>query len=331
MEAIGISILICTYNGENRLPKTLEAISQIFFKGKWEVLIVDNASNDKTTELVEKFFVRFPCIEGRLIKEVTPGLSYARRAGWRNAKYSIVLFCDDDNWLTKDYLSVGFEVFQKSNAIGVLGGKGIPVSDSTFPAWFKEFSHSYAVGSNQKESGKQPFGSAHYGAGCFFLKDALLKIDLMEFQFLLTDRKGTTLVSGGDVELCFLVQLLGYELWFEERLEFYHEIVESRLKWPYYLKLKKGIASSFPLLYSYKGLFEGTNHTFQLALLIIQKFWTAIKGYLLCQYRARFQPSLRNEVQLIESQIKIQGFFKNFRSTLSHFAYLKKTINNLKT
>ncbi|HAH35038.1 MAG TPA: hypothetical protein DCL81_00305, partial [Algoriphagus sp.] len=106
--------------------------------------------------------------QGKVVFEPNAGLTHARQKGWRTANYDIVLFCDDDNWLCSDYLTVGYSIFKSHSKVGILGGCGEPVSEVQFPDWFAEFSHSYAVGNNGKTSGKLEKGAAHYGAGCFF-------------------------------------------------------------------------------------------------------------------------------------------------------------------
>ena len=51
----GISVVICTYNGVKRLQPTLEAIfsQEVAPDIPWELIIVDNASTDKTAEFCE--------------------------------------------------------------------------------------------------------------------------------------------------------------------------------------------------------------------------------------------------------------------------------------
>jgi glycosyltransferase involved in cell wall biosynthesis len=44
----GISIIICTYNGKQKLEETLLAILKLEATFSWELLIVDNASTDDT-------------------------------------------------------------------------------------------------------------------------------------------------------------------------------------------------------------------------------------------------------------------------------------------
>lgn len=254
----GVSIVICTYNGKPRLEKTLtHALGQIT-SIPFEVLLVDNASSDGTADYVHNFSkLRDHNSIIRIISEKEPGLSSARIRGIKESRFSLILFCDDDNWLAPDYLEIGKNIFDSHPKLGVLGGEGIAEFESSKPDWFDQYSHSFAVGDLGMKSGILPRGSAVYGAGCFFRKSALDKLLKMGWSSILSDRKGNTLSSGGDVELCYAIQLMDYSVGFENRLKFRHFLEEKRMNWEYYIKLKEGIASSFPLLDIYRYLLNG--------------------------------------------------------------------------
>ena len=51
---LGISIVICTHNGKNRLELVLEHISRLHIPDNilWEVVVVDNASTDNTSNWI---------------------------------------------------------------------------------------------------------------------------------------------------------------------------------------------------------------------------------------------------------------------------------------
>jgi hypothetical protein len=103
----GVSVVLCCYNSVGRLPETLRHLSmQRLPSGcQWEVLLVDNASQDDTafvaSGLWEDLGRPAPL---RIVHEPIPGLSSARNAGIRNACYEYVILCDDDNWLAPDNL-----------------------------------------------------------------------------------------------------------------------------------------------------------------------------------------------------------------------------------
>src|SRR5581483_7114235 len=98
----GVSLVICTYNGVERLEPTLHSIfaQKVSSAVSWEVIIIDNASTDNTNN----FCLNLKEKEGfggdfRVVLEEHQGAAYARARALKEAKYSWLLFCDDDNHL----------------------------------------------------------------------------------------------------------------------------------------------------------------------------------------------------------------------------------------
>jgi len=53
----GVSVIICCYNSVKRLPVTLAHLkSQVVFgQIPWEVIVIDNASTDRTAEVAKNY------------------------------------------------------------------------------------------------------------------------------------------------------------------------------------------------------------------------------------------------------------------------------------
>ena len=284
---------------------------------------MDNASTDGTGDWISNWLKSQAIkISFQIIKEKRPGLNHARIAGYQNSNFDFILFCDDDNWLSPDFVEVGATILSTNSKIGVLGSLGKAVFEAQESDWFSQFSHSYAVGSLGKNSGKQNFGSYHYGAACFFRKEALAELFSLGYKSLLSDRSGKSLSSGGDVELCLAVQLLNYELHYDIRLKFYHFIESHRLHWDYYLKLKKGIAQSFPLLESYKIHEHNDLRSFKMHLLSL--YINVIKGVIKTGLFRFFSKSKSNEVAFVTTKTKLVSFTRNYKGTVKAYMTNKK-------
>lgn len=320
--SLSVSIIICTYNGSKRLADTLDFILKQISKAPFELIVVDNNSIDYTSDFVKIHLVDAN-IDWKIVHEPKPGLSHARWRGIVEANNDLVLFCDDDNHLASNYIETGVSYFSKYPNLGILGGLGSPKFESYKPDWFDQFSHSYAVGSSGKEPGIQAKGSIHYGAACFFRKSALIQLKSMGFVSVLSDRKGGELSSGGDVELCYAVQLLGFDLAFEPELRFDHWIETHRLDWNYYLKLKRGIASSFPLLESYKIQAFDSKPAFKLYLM--KQYFTVLKGVLKLKFTK--SDSLERQVSFAVLREKFKVFRRNYTSTIVSFQRNRKFFN----
>ncbi len=243
----GISIVICTYNGAERLQPTLEAIFNLTTQEDvpWELIIVDNASTDNTSNLAAAFIKKHQFEnKSKLVYESKAGCNYARLRGLKEAKYKWLLFCDDDNHLFSDYIEKGWKVLQTNKRIGVLGGEGIPLFEQEKPEWFDQYKSSFAVGRQSSPNGRIMDNKRKlYSAGSFFNREVLMNYYNNGFIAIMEGPKGNELSRGEDTEWCIIIELAGYELWFNDDLKFYHAMSASRMTWPYYLKLKKGIAS----------------------------------------------------------------------------------------
>jgi glycosyltransferase involved in cell wall biosynthesis len=269
MSKTGISIIVCTFNGKNRLPQTLEAINKLNLGKDRELILVDNASTDGTTDWAENYLKEScPNLSWKIILEPVAGLSHARIAGLSAASFEYVLFCDDDNQLFKNYLDLGYRILEENPGIGVLGGFGIPVFELDKPEWFDQYSHSYAVGPQSEKSGVIEKSDAYvYGAGTFFRKGPMLELLQSGYQLVLTGRTKTKLISGDDLEWCWLMRLKGYEIAHEKNLQFNHLLSKERLNEEYYIKLKAGTASGSGLLFGYTSFLKNPSlNTFQFAM-----------------------------------------------------------------
>lgn len=275
----GITILVCTYNGAERLPVTLRCIAeqQIPAGIGCELLVVNNASTDNSIEVIEKEWKQYhTAIELRIITETRPGLTYAREAGFCAAQYDYIILCDDDNWLAPDYVHTAFAVMESHPDIGIVGGKGNFVFEEPAPSWLLSC-NLYAGGEQARESGKVN-DQIVYGAGAVLRKSAYEKICAGGFVPALTDRQGMSLSSGGDHELCYVLALAGYSVWYESKLRFDHYITANRLTLPYYLTYIEESAHCFSVLEPYKILLKTKNSSInRFRWELFKSFWYHIK------------------------------------------------------
>lgn len=250
---IGISIIICCYNSSTRLPETLQhiALQQVIDNISWEVIVVNNNSNDTTVEVAKKEWLKYNCKAAfKVINEPNPGLSHARKAGIFAAQYTYSIFCDDDNWLDQKYIQTAFNNLNCDDSIAAVGGYGTAISSMDFPTWFVQYADGYAVGNRGLSSGYMPNGQLLIGAGICFRKNLYLKA-YSQLPSLLNDRKGSELSSGGDFEMCLRFLLMKYKLYFDENLVFKHFIPPERLTVEYRDELYQGFRLSSPCIEFY--------------------------------------------------------------------------------
>lgn len=119
-----ISVVIATRNRASQLETCLRRFEQLDLAGitDWELLLVDNGSSDDTAQVVERLIAdtKLPL---RYIFEPKPGVSSARNAGIRAARYEIIAFTDDDCMVDRGWLRAIATVFQEEPDLALVGGR----------------------------------------------------------------------------------------------------------------------------------------------------------------------------------------------------------------
>ncbi len=245
----GISVIICCHNAETRLEPVFRHLAQqkIPARFSWEVIVVDNASTDDTQQVVSLLKDSFSSMPVKVVYEAQLGLTYARERGLDCATYDIICWVDDDNWLADGYLANMLEVFDQHPDVGAVGGESIAVFDEhvTPPGWFHAYGKAYALGEQGQQTGIVTTSRGYlWGAGLGLRRCALQAVYQSGFESLLTDRKGKSLASGGDSEICFALRLRGWELWYDQGLCLQHYMPSQRINWRYTLRLSEGFGEA---------------------------------------------------------------------------------------
>ena len=111
-----ISIIIPTFNEEDRIPKTLEKIAG-YIKAdpeNFEVIVVDDASTDNTSEVAKTFEDKIKNLKVlRLEKSSFAGKGYAVNKGVLASKGDLILFTDADSSTPIEELS---KLLEKTSA-----------------------------------------------------------------------------------------------------------------------------------------------------------------------------------------------------------------------
>lgn len=312
-----LSVIVCTHNPrEQYLKRVLSALeAQTLPVSEWELIVVDNASS---SPLADRFDISWHPA-GRHVREDELGLSSARIRGIKEAAGDLLVFVDDDNVLNPDYFSVILSNTADST-IGAIGGAGIPVFDENCepPPFFYNFATKLACGAqlgtpaNVTESVVDLTSiprACLFGAGLAIRRsDSLDIISLPDFPTL-TGRKGATLSSGEDYEICHLIALRGKRLIYCDQLRFKHLIPADRVH-PNYLRrlASPGEHKNINGLYVAARKFRSEG----LPLAELTKIFLKILAFR-CSYRDRFVLALKFDREWIAAPAD-RPIFRNVSS-----------------
>ncbi len=318
---MGVSVVVCCYNSSERLPKTLEHLAKQKTSEniQWEIILVDNNSTDDTGKLAIQIWSALGNPKNlSVVEEKQIGLSYARKRGIDEASYEVILFCDDDNWLQSNYIETVFNKFNENTELGALGGWCKPVFEETRPEWFDFFAGNFAVGKPVKTTGFLANDNSYiYGAGMAIHKKTLKELDRKGFKNILSDRKGTALSSGGDVELIYAIKLIGHRVCFDENLFFYHFMPSGRMHWGYLLRLRKSMYWSNFVLGIYRDALKNEKFDFKSILKKAKQAYLYVRNN-----KKKLKDMSRYDALLLKNQIQTRKLY--LRKMLFYIVTRKK-------
>jgi glycosyltransferase involved in cell wall biosynthesis len=133
--AIDATVLICTYNRAELLGETLESIARSRVdRLRWDVIVVDNNSTDRTREVVAERAVRYP-VPLRYLFEPRQGKSHALNAGLAETTAVIVVFTDDDVRVDQGWLEAACGPMLADPSVDYTGGPVHPIWEQPCPPW----------------------------------------------------------------------------------------------------------------------------------------------------------------------------------------------------
>lgn len=106
-----VSIVIPTYNEEETIASCLSSLQEQIYKS-YEIIVIDDGSDDKTISIVEGFPVK-------LIKQVHQGPAVARNRGADVAQGEILVFVDADMTFSPNFIEELVRPIEKGEASGV--------------------------------------------------------------------------------------------------------------------------------------------------------------------------------------------------------------------
>lgn len=246
-----LSVIICAHNPRaNYLTETLTALkAQTLPREDWELLLVDNASDNALSCLVDLSW--HP--RARTVREDELGLTPARLRGIRESSGDLLVFVDDDNVLDCNYLETATRIHTEWPMIGVWGGQILPRFERVPADWTKPYLGLLAIRefkgdkwANIPQAGVDPCG-----AGMCVRRSVAEAYAAKTRACSLRgglDRRGTSLVSGGDTDIAWTACDVGLGMGVFERLRLVHLIPDNRLTEDYIVRMQEGQAYSGVIL-----------------------------------------------------------------------------------
>jgi glucosyl-dolichyl phosphate glucuronosyltransferase len=237
LAVVSITVLIATHNRAGLLRRTLERLSQQAFISGDEVIVVDNASTDDTTDVIARASASFPIPLHRRYDD-SAGKAPALNAAVRDAQGDVLAMTDDDVLVSEDWIENIRRLFSDPS-IALVAGRIDPQWQQPAPTWLEvERNGSYGPMSS-------PLALLHYGdaqqLGDRTAVGANMAVRRVVFEQLggfdphLGKRRGT-LLCGEDHDLSQRAISAGYRCEYRPELRVRHWVPAERTRFRYFLR-----------------------------------------------------------------------------------------------
>ena len=132
-----MTVIFSSYNGERTLPRMFEALCRMEKpEGGWKLIAVDNASTDRTQQIMTEWRNRLPM---EIMFQDRKGKSAALNVALERIEGDLVVFTDDDIIPSADWLKVLYMTAQHQPDYDLFGGAIEPVWPYPPPDWLLKY------------------------------------------------------------------------------------------------------------------------------------------------------------------------------------------------
>ena len=228
---LDLSIIIVSYNSKDFLKKCLLSIQQCIESNlAYEIIVVDNNSSDKSSEMVKKEFSQIKLIANNQ----NLGFSKANNQGIKiSSRSKYVLFLNPDTIIQKNTIEEMVEFMDKHEEAGAStcklvmpNGEIDDASHRGFPTPLNSFCH--FTGLSRVFPKSRIFGGYNLGWMDF---EKIHEIDVLAGAFMMARRKAGEEVGwwdedyffyGEDIEFCFQLKKKGWKIYYVPTVSIEH-------------------------------------------------------------------------------------------------------------
>ncbi len=215
MEKIIASVIVPAFNAEKTIRQCVKALEAQIFSKEFEIIVVDDGSSDKTSEIAKSFS------KVRLLQQKNAGPALARNNGAKKARGEIIIFTDSDCEPKKNWLEEMLKPFSNKGVAGVQGTYKCRQKELVARLIQLEIESSYA------RMAKQKFIDFIGSYSAAYRKSVFEKLGGFDTSF--------PIASGEDTDFSFRVHEAGYKMVFRPEANVYHTHPTSLRK---YFKIK---------------------------------------------------------------------------------------------
>lgn len=222
-----LTVLIATHNGASTLPKVLNSFCTLKEPvGGWKLVMIDNASSDNTSLIINGFTNRLPL---SLIQTAQRGKNIALNIGLDQIDGDLVVLTDDDVIPDPDWLEVLRDTADKHGGFDIFGGTIYPVWPYGPEEWIiKHVSLGATFGITPSNLKEGPVSATSIWGGNMAVRYAVFAHG-HRFKEDVGPQAGQYMM-GSEVEFGMRIEEIGHRGWFEPKARVGHIIRNTQME-----------------------------------------------------------------------------------------------------
>lgn len=316
-----VSVVIPSWNGKHLLKICLQSLKKQTLK-KFEIIVVDNGSNDGSADYVSKFYPAVKLIQ----LDKNKGFSFAVNEGIKVSGAEYIVLLNNDTRVDHKCLEQFVLAAQKHEEAGMVAAKMLnyenPSLIDSAGNFVDSVGHANSIGFGEKDRVK--FNKAGYvflinGGGCLIKREVFESIGLFDEKFFLYME---------DIDLSFRAQMVGFKAWYEPKAVIFHKhkatSSSNKPLMEYFLfrNMMQTIIKDFPkelllkdlnwlkiILVNLNTIIYLWNHGNLMSALKAEWFVVTNMQKLLKQ-RRQIQSNIKVDINYIIENIRLKKFFK---------------------
>lgn len=246
-----LSILIVNYKNSATLPDCLDSVYKTTEGLNFEVIVIDNGSEDRGLKTVQENFPKIRWIQNNANR----GFAKANNQGAKVSRGKTLLFLNPDTQLTNNATQNMIAQLKQDSLTGVVGPKvlnpdgSLQYSCRTFPTVWTGLFNRYSFVSRffpknrhttrylMTDYDHKKSREVDWVSGCCMMvpKSAFKKVGGFDEKYFLFNE---------DVDLCHSLKHHGYKTLYLPDAKIYHDITSSNRKVPHKIILKRHLGMS---------------------------------------------------------------------------------------
>ncbi len=226
-----LSIIILAYNSKNDLGRLLPSIFGSETKYSYEIIVVDNGSNDGTYD-----WLKAKSYQLKAIRNINTGFAHGNNLGIKQAQGRYILLLNPDTKIEPGTLEVMLSFMDQNQEVGISGCKVIKSDGKLdlacrrrFPNPWNSFKRLFLLSrqdynfANADENLSMEIDSV-MGAFLLVRKSVIEKIGMLDEDFFM---------YGEDIDWCWRCKQAGYKVWYYPKIFITHYKGSSSRKLPF--------------------------------------------------------------------------------------------------